>query len=77
MEEEIRLIKKVLKSESFELIFNWLEDRLPPNERQNLEKMFIKWLYFNPTAFTMFLEEYREYPNLLTFQNKHKEVKLK
>ena len=56
--EQLELIKKVLERESFELIFQWMEIHLPINEEKNLEKMFIKWLALNPTAFKMFIEEY-------------------
>ncbi len=59
-EKQLELIKKVMKKESFELIFNTIEINIPPNEIQNLEKMFIKFLAMNPTSFRLFIESFEK-----------------
>ena len=61
LEFQDRVIEGVLKKESFELIFQWLEGKLNQEECASLEEVFVKWLKSNPHAYHLFINEYKRF----------------
>lgn len=57
-EYQNKVINFALKENSFELIFQLMEDKLDEKESKELEKAFKKWLFNNPKAYHLFLKEY-------------------
>ena len=57
---EWQVIKWATQTHQLEVITAWLEPKLPPHEVKKLEAAFLKFLRFNPTAYTLMYHEYKE-----------------
>jgi hypothetical protein len=57
-EYQDKVIEFALRNNSFELIFQWLEDNLDKSEVKSFEVLFKKWLFENQKVYHLFLKEY-------------------
>jgi hypothetical protein len=57
-EKQLAMINWALDDHSIECILFWMQKRLPAQEIKSLDAAFKRWLYRNPFAFKLFMQEY-------------------